>query len=69
MNTIRQIINRLILTNKDKAILSKFLSPISDKELDEILYGNSYYYGDQGIGTWDMDESVTINEEDDEISS
>lgn len=41
------------------------LSPISDKELDEILYGSSYYYyGDAGIGTWDIDtvENITENE-------
>lgn len=31
------------------------LSPISDKELDEILNGGSYYYyNDEGIGTWDI---------------
>jgi hypothetical protein len=41
--------------------------PLSDKELDEILYGSSYYYyNDEGIGTWD----ISVEEEsENEISS
>lgn len=51
-------------------IFKNTVSPITDEELDEILYGNSYYYySDQGIGTWDIDEAVTVNNEENEISS
>ena len=68
MQKLRNIINRLILSKKDKNDLIKILSPISDEELDSILYGDTYYYyGDDGIGTWDID---TVEVEDEtEISS
>ena len=67
MNVIKQIINRLVLSNKDKSILGKVLSPMTDSEIDEILYGSYYYYSDEGIGTWDIDNTENISE--DEISS
>lgn len=68
IQNIRNIINRLSLSKKDKNDLGKLLSPISDEELDAILNGDSYYYySDSGIGTWDID--IVENIDENEISS
>lgn len=67
MGIIKDIVDRLPLYKKHKLVLTNLLTTISDKELDEILYGNYYYYSDNGIGTWDIDNTETIYE--DEISS
>ena len=66
MGTIKDVIDNLPLYKRHKLFLTNLLTPISDKELDEILYG-TYYYSDDGIGTWDIDN--TENAIEDEVSS
>ena len=67
MGIIKDAIDNLPLYKKHKIVLTNLLTPISDEELNEIIYGKTYYYADDGIGTWDIDNTETINE--DEISS
>ena len=62
-NRLSRIFKTLNISNERKTELIGLLSPISDEELDEILNGSSYYYyNDEGIGIWDINEEELENE-------